>query len=329
MPICRAYGLRFRIDPPLPNMGSFTNGPADVDVSLSPRSWPLAPQPAADEDLRYTSESSGNARPNLRIFAAADGRWWRLLFADGVQFAVSHDGSAVHADWPALSTIEDAATYLPGSVLAFALRVRGVMSLHASAVCIDGKAVLLVGPAGAGKSTLALALHQRGHPVLSEDVVALQPRADGIGAHSGFPHVRLWPDSAQALGRRTDELPRLARNWDKRYWSLAGAAAFQATPAPIGAVYVLCGRRDASDVPSLETATARSALLELLAHTRSGGVSDVRMRAQELDVLSKLARKAPLRWLTPHAEIARVADLAEFIERDVRSAATRPARAAG
>jgi hypothetical protein len=47
--------------------------------------------------------------------------------------------------------------------------------LHSGAVARDGRAVALVGPMGAGKSTLAAALVTRGWEYLTDEVVALDP----------------------------------------------------------------------------------------------------------------------------------------------------------
>jgi hypothetical protein len=46
--------------------------------------------------------------------------------------------------------------------------------LHASAIALDGRAVLLLGPSGAGKSTLAHLAHLAGIDVMSEDRVWVQ-----------------------------------------------------------------------------------------------------------------------------------------------------------
>jgi len=47
--------------------------------------------------------------------------------------------------------------------------------LQASAVAIEGRALLLFGPPGAGKSSLALALIERGAGLIGDDAITLTP----------------------------------------------------------------------------------------------------------------------------------------------------------
>jgi hypothetical protein len=54
-------------------------------------------------------------------------------------------------------------------------RARDYLILHAGAVVRDGRALLLPGPPEAGKSSLVLALLQRGFDYLSDDVGAIDP----------------------------------------------------------------------------------------------------------------------------------------------------------
>lgn len=70
---------------------------------------------------------------------------------------------------------------LYGTVVAILLAWRGRVPLHASAVEIDGHAVLIAGPSGAGKSTLCHALAHQGGRLVSDDLSALLPAtAPGI-----------------------------------------------------------------------------------------------------------------------------------------------------
>jgi hypothetical protein len=63
-------------------------------------------------------------------------------------------------------------------ILPLMLSVRGDLALHAAVIEIEGKAALLCGPPGRGKSTLALTFANLGHRVLSEDGAVLDRGGD-------------------------------------------------------------------------------------------------------------------------------------------------------
>ena len=67
------------------------------------------------------------------------------------------------------------------------IAVGGIAHL-ATCVAIDGRAVLIEGPPGAGKSSLALALIDRGAVLISDDGVLLTVAAGHVHAH---PHPRI------------------------------------------------------------------------------------------------------------------------------------------
>jgi serine kinase of HPr protein (carbohydrate metabolism regulator) len=57
-----------------------------------------------------------------------------------------------------------------------------IPTIHATAVAIGGRAVLLVGPSGSGKSDLALRLIDRGAALIADDRVALTRVGDHLTA---------------------------------------------------------------------------------------------------------------------------------------------------
>jgi hypothetical protein len=81
----------------------------------------------------------------------------------------------------------------------------GVAVMHAAAVEIDGRGVLLLGDSGAGKSTLSVAAAVRGAGYLGDDVVALSNRDGVIAVHSLYASAKLNADSDRRSGAETLE----------------------------------------------------------------------------------------------------------------------------
>ncbi|MGR3513119.1 MAG: HPr kinase/phosphorylase [Paracoccaceae bacterium] len=52
--------------------------------------------------------------------------------------------------------------------------------LHASAVSLDGRGILIIGPSGSGKSSLALELMAFGCALVADDQVMVDQRAGGL-----------------------------------------------------------------------------------------------------------------------------------------------------
>ncbi len=125
----------------------------------------------------------------------------------------------------------DIRVFLLGTVLAALCFQRGLLPLHASAVDIGGRALLLSGHSGAGKSTLAAAFAARGYRLLGDDLCALA--FDGVEAPlvcPAFPRVKLWRDSAEQLEIATQGLERSREELEKYHVPLA-EDRFQ--PAPL------------------------------------------------------------------------------------------------
>jgi hypothetical protein len=89
---------------------------------------------------------------------------------------------------------------LESTVRAFALAQRGMFALHAGAVSIGGRAVAVCGDRGAGKSTTVLALAQRGHALLADDVCPLEVSGPGVVHRPARRATRVAPETAEALG---------------------------------------------------------------------------------------------------------------------------------
>jgi hypothetical protein len=97
--------------------------------------------------------------------------------------------------------LEELETFLVGAVAGIILHQRRVLPLHASCVAIGGRAIVLAGPSGLGKSTLAAALAGNGATLLSDDISAITFHgAAPPRIAQGAIGLRLWPDAKAALG---------------------------------------------------------------------------------------------------------------------------------
>jgi hypothetical protein len=97
-----------------------------------------------------------------------------------------------------------------GPAMGILLHQRGILTLHASAVCINGVTVAFLAEKKGGKSTTAALLHSRGHAVVADDIVAVNEVQNGIfRLLPGGCQMKIEPDVAAALGERVEQMSRL------------------------------------------------------------------------------------------------------------------------
>jgi len=130
---------------------------------------------------------------------------------------------------------EDIAAFLTGTVFGILLHQRRNIVLHASAVRVGDKAIILCGASGAGKSTLAAALVKRGYPLVTDDFCAVDV--------SGMPAVqpdcrqlKLWAQAIEKLDLNAQRMGPVRNRLEKYY--VEPTQTFE-TPLPLGAVYAL------------------------------------------------------------------------------------------
>lgn len=180
--VAKAFGFRWRSDIPLEGFDACTA--ADVDL---PTIDVLA--------LKILPRRSGGRKIN-RGYAFYDG--FRIVWGDEVVFDMT-DGTQIAyvrgTGWAGTMPVSFYST-----VAALTVAWRGMVPLHACAVAVDGKAVLIAGPSGAGKSTLTAGLILAGSPFLADDLTAVSVRADGRKRIApGRPTMRLHPHTAAQL----------------------------------------------------------------------------------------------------------------------------------
>lgn len=313
------FGLRLHSNLKIPGLTSLEPKELLPDIEIHLGITPPAAERSSvdpDEPMYVSAYSGDTGEPALRIWEVADRSILRLDYFDGVQFWMDRRGGNVWASWPRTLRIEDATSYLLGPVLGLLLRFRGLTCLHASAVAFGDSAVAFVGSEGAGKSTTAAALARNGHPVLSDDIVALATRDGAFHILPAYPQLWLWPDSVETICGSPDAIPPLTPNYEKRCLNLgSNAFRFEDRLLPLKTIYLLGERKD-EPAPCIETLPPQEALVSLVANTYATNILDREMRAREFEVLGQVVSSVPIRRIHPHCDARRLNELCQLIMRD-------------
>lgn len=220
MHLYRVCGLTVGSEIILPGMNAQADPCAAPDVTIEPGPVPgFLAEPAAGGP---TWQVAGR-QFLLTIPGAA-----RFLLTDGRRIAVAPDPNGDPTDIP---------IFILGTVFGILLHQRGQIVLHASAVRVNGKAVLFCGRSGSGKSTLAAALAKRGFPLVADDVCAISITADSAPmVHPDGRHLKLWAQAIEQLDLAANRGERIRNRLQKYYVSPREVFA---QALPLAAVYAL------------------------------------------------------------------------------------------
>jgi hypothetical protein len=168
-----------------------------------------------------------------RVYAEDEHRY-RVWIAGGGWYVV--DSAAGRVEMPvgtAPIAREEGLWSVPGRIL---LVERGDLPLHAAAVEVDGRAVILTGPTRHGKTTLAACLAGAGFRLLSEDLVDVR-----FGSQPevvpGPAYIRLRRDVAQLVDVPGSVL--VAETAERAHLAIAEPLRGTCEPVPVAAVALL------------------------------------------------------------------------------------------
>ena len=207
----------------------------------------------------------------------------------------------------------DIAIFLTGTVLGILLHQRGQVVLHASAVRVNGKAVLFCGASGTGKSTLAAALAQRGLPVVTDDFCAVA--ANGAGAVMVQPDgrsLKLWAQAIQKLDL-AERRGAAVRDRLEKYFVEPAAVFSEALP--LAAVYALREARPPHQ-PGIERPNVVDAALILRRNAyRPQLVNRMGQKADYFRAATAIANSAGIFHLTRALNFDRMPEVVAQLER--------------
>lgn len=245
-----------------------------------------------------------------------------LHFAAGTDFYLGPDRITAHLRNPDYAYGVE--IWLLGTVLTYWMERRGFPMLHASAAVVDGRAAAFLATNRGGKSSLAAALMQAGHPLLTDDLLPVELKAGAAAGRPGYPQMRFWPDQAAHFMGSYEDLDRVVPHLDKRRVPVGpgGLGAFCATAQPLACFYL--PERRASDDPDttvdIQPVSPLDAVKELVRHSFLPNlIAAAGLQPRRLEVLAQAARSVPLRRLSYPSGLEHLPRVREAILEDVRA----------
>jgi hypothetical protein len=225
------FGLHVRSDLPLPELlAAPPGGQPEVTIRLGEVPPGAEPGPG----LRVTEQGA-------------------VLTIDGIARYAMVDGTRIIVDRVPEASDANVRLYLLGSAMGILLHQRGLLPLHANAVEIAGKAFAFMGASGSGKSTMAAWFHDRGYPIIADDVCVVGFADDGRPlVHRGIARLRLWRDVLDVTGRNPADYLRSFAGHDAPEKYDVPLTELRSTDVPIAlaAVYLL-ERREGLEIEQL------------------------------------------------------------------------------
>lgn len=184
--------------------------------------------------------------------------------------------------------------FLLGSAIGALLHQRGLLPLHANAIDLGARAVAFSGHSGAGKSTIAAWFHDRGYPILADDVCVIGFDEGGRAiAYPGIPRLRLWREALEATGRDAGTYDRSFDGMDK--YDVPTASARAREPLPLTAIYLLRKAEEEAGDAAIDRLTGVDAVETLVSNTYRGAyLKTIGRTAEHLAACLRVARAVPV-----------------------------------
>jgi hypothetical protein len=268
----------------------------------------------AEAPPRYASPFRGPYGQNALEIRPAAGGAWVLTFPGIAAFEVGADRVRARLLDPALPHMVEIC--LLGTVMAFLLERTGVLALHASAVSVDGAAVVFLAGKESGKSSLAAAMMRGGAKLLADDIAALEAAGDRWRVRPALPAMRLWPEQAAEFFPAAEGLGRVHPDYEKLAVPVEGSR-FEGQGRPAARIY-LPARRDDREPPEISAVRPAAAAMEIVRNSFAPTmVEGMGWQERRLAAIADLVGSVPVRRLDYPAGYDRLTEVAEAVRADL------------
>lgn len=316
---CRLYGLTLASDFPFANRLPRFHGTPDVTFTCSEA--PPCVSKWDEQTPAFASPVTLESGESL-VYLYRHRGFDVLRYAEVADFFLWPDRVVCHLQDPKYDYVVE--VYLLGLVLSFWLERRGTPVLHASAVSVDGRAVVFLATNYGGKTSLAATLMQAGHPLLSDDVLAVETRGSGVVVQPGYPQMRMWPKQAEYFLGRYETLAQVHPALEKRRVPVGpnGVGAFQQTSEPLGCIYLseMRSANGSNREVRIDPVSKGDAAIELVRGSFLPNiVVAAGLQARRMSLLSQIANQIPVRRLSFPEDPDQLPKVRQHILRDLQS----------
>lgn len=328
------YGLQMVTNRPIPGL---LPAPETFDAISIQFTEVEHRQSVADDILLYESPGlASDGNPYLAVYKSLESQAetsLRLCYTNGqgyADFTIDPQGRQVQVTWTAGIDFIDIVAYLLGPVIGCLLNWQGYSCLHAGVIAIGNEAIAIIGPKGAGKSTLTAYFAYAGYPVLADDIAVLiaddaeqrnKKERTTFLVQPGYPRLRLWPTTVRFLPElAVEQLSHVLTIAEKRYLDLevedlSKPWRFQSKPLPLTAVYALDATA-ADEVLSISPLSRERAIFTLSTNSYPSYTIDLAIRARNLAVFAQLTRSVFVRTVRRPIGLESVPNLCQAIVDD-------------
>ena len=236
---------------------------------------------------------------------------WPGLF----EFLISSDGRRIgwrNVDGTPPKALQQ---YLLGQVLSFAMLIRGVEPLHATAVVVGTGAVAFLGDSGYGKSTLAASFVRENCSLLIDDVLVLEQCGRDLLAYPGMPRIKLFPEMCGSMFQGCEGTPM--NRWTRKTIFALKAQQHQVSAIPLRMLYVLSPPEKQPRKVTLRRMSERQALLSVLKNTFNDVMLSPKRLKRQFEFAASIAAQVPVKVLSYPRTLSALPVVVEAIMSDL------------
>jgi len=217
-----------------------------------------------------------------------------ILNIDSVASYYAREGSEITVRPCENADDRQVSAFLNGTVFGAIIHQRKLLPLHASTVIYRQQCLVFAGLSGAGKSTMAASLINKGATLVADDISVVDCSGNRPLVYPAYPAIKLWEDSLLHLGFAHEKLLPVRELLRKYYQPVE---RFEGEPSAIDRIIIL----NSHNLPGFQRRelTGVDKFIMLKKHTYLfRGIPKTSLQENHFTLVSRMAASIPVHILT-------------------------------